>query len=91
MIGGALDVTVVKQPDGSILLENPKFLPVVTHYDPGYANVRTVLLRDYTEELAQNHGVRAQTPAFSLEYIHNIVTTVIDPEFLDEVPQEPKG
>ncbi len=91
MIGGALDVTVVKQPDGSILLEDPKFLPVVTHYDPGYANVRTILLRDYTAELAQNHGVRAQTPAFSLEYIHNIVTTVIDPEFLDEVPQEPKG
>ena len=60
----------------------PQLLPTVTHYDAGKANVRTYLFRDYTQELAQNHGVRAKYSDFSLDTIQKIAQNNISSEFL---------
>ena len=86
MVGAILTVQLRKvvEPDGTVqcsVLE-PELHPTVTHYDAGKSNVRTCLLRDYTEELAQKHGVRAEYPDFSLESARQIAQQNIADEFL---------
>ena len=51
-------------------------------YDSNYTNARAYLYRDYTEELAAAHGVRARFSGFSKEYITQLLTEYISPEFL---------
>lgn len=86
MIGAILDFTIQKttQPDGSsetVILE-PKLYPTVNHYDAHYANVRMYLFRDYTEELASQHGVRGKYPQFNRGYIESVLTNNLSEEFL---------
>ena len=52
------------------------------HYDSNYTNARAYLYRDYTEELAAAHGVPARFSGFSKEYITQLLTEYISPEFL---------
>ena len=61
----------------------PKLLPTVTHYDAGKSNVRTYLFRDYTQELAAAHGVRANYSDFSLDRIQKIAQNNISSDFLE--------
>lgn len=86
LVGAILTVQLNKttEPDGTVqcsVLE-PELHPTITHYDAGKSNVRTCLLRDYTEELAQKHGVRAEHPEFSLETAWQIARQNIAGEFL---------
>mgnify|MGYP000177516119 CR=1 FL=1 len=72
------------EPDGTVqcaVLE-PKLLPTVTHYDAGKSNVRTYLFRDYTQELAKQHGVRAKHSDFSLDTVQKIAQNNISASFL---------
>ncbi len=86
LIGITLTFDIVKttQPDetSETLIENVHAIPTVMHYDANYANGRVYLLRDYTDELAALHGVRASYPAFSRAYIETILQNNISPEFL---------
>ena len=66
----------------TVTIENPKFVPTVTHYDANYSNVRNYLLKDYSQELAVVHGVRAFEPVFSIEFMENIIHKYIPEEFL---------
>ena len=78
------DVTKTTQPDGISTVEigNVKAVPSVTHYDAGYTNIRQYLLRDYTEELAAQHGTRASSGRFDLAYIREVLTHWIDESYL---------
>lgn len=83
MLGGMLNFEFVRNnKTGEITIENVKFEGVVTHYGSGYTNIRVYPLEDYTEELASRHGVLSNTPSFSREYLDDILTDVIDEEFL---------
>lgn len=86
LIGGVLDLTIQKtvNPDGTRELEllEPKIHGVMSHYDSGYANGRVYMFSDYTQELAQSHGVRSSCPSFSLEYIQQVLENNVSPEFL---------
>lgn len=86
MVGVILtfDITKTTQPDGSASASvgNVHAVPMVMHYDSNYANARAYLYRDYTEELAAAHGVRARFSGFSKEYITQLLTEYISPEFL---------
>lgn len=87
MVGLALsfDLVQVEQPDGTreaLAIENVQVRPAITHYDSRFANIRSYLFRDYTEELATAHGVRSNDPSFSIDYIRQLVETHISPEFL---------
>jgi len=87
LVGAILTLQMQKttDPDGTVhraVLE-PKLHPTVTHYDAGKSNVRTYLLRDYTQELAANHGVRGNYPGFSLEKAGQIAENNISSDFLD--------
>lgn len=84
MLGGALDVTVTKNFEtDAIELTKVQFIPLVTHYEGDCSNVRIYRLADYTDEMAQTHGVRAgKTPDFSVAWLNQSVSGVIDAQFL---------
>ncbi len=86
LIGLIFTLNIVKttQPDGTseTVIESPAVTPMVMHYDANYANGRAYLYRDYTDELAAAHGVRARWSSFSKEYILQVLTEYISPEYL---------
>ena len=87
MLGGMFQFDIVKtytdlDDNYTMSIENPKFVPTVTHYDANYANVRNYLLADYTAEMADSHGVKAFQNVFSLEFMEKIVYKYIPEEFL---------
>lgn len=59
-------------------IDNVKATPIVTHYDGSYHDVRVYPREDYTQELANAHGV-----GISLEYIDDLVSQIIPQEFLE--------
>ena len=87
MLGGMFQFDIVKtytdiEDNYNVSIENPKFVPTVTHYDANYSNVRNYLLKDYTEELAAVHGVRSMQSIFSIEFMENVIHKYIPEEFL---------
>ena len=83
MLGGALNFDLVlNNTNGSVAIENVKFSGVVTHYGYNYSNLRIYPLESYTEELASKHGVISHTSDFSLDYLYDIINSVIDKQFL---------
>lgn len=83
MLGGMLNFEVVRNNKTSeITIENVTFEGVVTHFGSGYTNIRVYPFEDYTEELAAKHGVRSKTSSFSREYLEDILTDVIDEQYL---------
>ena len=59
-----------------------QFYPTVTHYGYNYSNVTVYLLKDYTAELARQHGVCTDYPYFNYDYIESVVKENIPAEFL---------
>lgn len=87
MVGMALcfELAQTVQPNGqrgTVTVEEVQVHPTVTHYDANYTNIRDYMFRDYTPELAAQHGVRARNPAFSVEYIRGLMEQYVDEEFL---------
>ena len=82
MLGVAVDLQIKKSiHSGAISIENVKAIPLVTHYESDFANVRVYPYSMYTRELAENHGVR-ERGEFSLEYADHIIRNNIPEEFL---------
>lgn len=83
LVGGILDVSVEKDGEtGTVFLREPKLRPVITQYGAGSAGVHLVLWENYTQALAQKHGVRRRDSAFSKAYIENLLEDVVPEEFL---------
>lgn len=86
MIGAILSFEIEKtvQPDGSssTVIKDPLLNPVINHYDSHFANIRVYPYQNYTEQLANSHGVREEFPEFGISYIENILRNSIQPEFL---------
>lgn len=67
MLAGMLSLSIVKDAETKkITIEQPTFIPIVTHYikgagvasnDTGYRGFKIYYLSDYTEEIAATHGV----------------------------------
>lgn len=68
LIGGVLNFTVTLAEGSEPKIEDTEFIPIVTHYDKGYANVRLYKLSDYSPELADMHGVKSNS-RFDYDYI----------------------
>lgn len=87
MIGAVLtfDITKIKQPSGESVttIETPRLHPIINHYDNDYANIRVYLFEDYTDELANGHGIRQNYPNFSRSYIETVLRNSIDNTFLE--------
>lgn len=85
MLGGCAAFDIRKNGEtGEITVENVKWYPTMTHYDMGGSyvngtrNYRVYLLKDYSEELAKNHGLNPKvgykiTRDYLIEFTKNVM------------------
>jgi len=84
MVGGVLDVNFKKSNvKKDAVITSAKLIPIVTHYDRGFRNIRIYPFSEYSKELANSHGVRTYDESFNYGYIENMLKKVIGEEFLD--------
>ena len=69
LIGGIYNFSI-DVVDGVPEIGYTEFIPIVTHYDWGYKDIRLYKLSDYTSELADNHGVNKYDD-MSLSFIYD--------------------
>lgn len=73
MIGGLGDITVIKDTEtGEITIENPKVIPIITHYGYDYTDVTLYPYSEYNQELAYAHGCTI----FNMDFIDGIIANV---------------
>ncbi len=77
MLGGMIKATFKGKP-GAMELEKVGFVPLVTHYTPGYKTTKTYVFDDYTHELAAGHG----SVGFTYEGIKEMIDETIDAKYL---------
>ena len=77
MIGMIGEITVTKDLEtGKIILSEPEAVPLITHYDSGFANVRIYRWENYTEELGKRHGCAGFNYKFAKNTIEKQVKIV---------------
>lgn len=70
MIGMLGELTVTKDLEtGKIIISEPEAIPIITHYDSGFANVKIYRWENYTEELGNRHGCAGFTYNFAKKTI----------------------
>ncbi|MBQ1235099.1 MAG: CapA family protein [Oscillospiraceae bacterium] len=86
MLAGMVELKLEKDiKSGKVNIKDVYYDPIVTHYTSGMRNFTVYRLVDYTESLANSHGVRSYD-SFSLSYLKDTYKNVIDREFYrDEV------
>lgn len=85
VVGGMLTYTVTKDfSTGKLEISNVVFNPTVTHYVRGVDDVKVYLLSQYTDELAAKQASRLSQSDFSVSYINNFVSGIIDEQFLNK-------
>lgn len=89
LISGMLDFNVsLTEGDKYAKITDVRLIPIVTHYDNSYANLRIVKLSDYTYEMASSHGVRNYASYFNYDYIVSVLQNNISEEYL-VLPEAP--
>lgn len=82
LVGLLMDLDITKSlKTGTITISNVKAIPVITHYGANYSDVTIYPYNQYNEDLANSHGIRANT-TFSMDYINKLLTDYIPEEFL---------
>jgi len=91
LVGGILNFTISKDTKtGEISIDQPYLEPIVTHYETVWQrNLCLYPLSEYTEELAEAHGVRKNSPGFSVQYIWDMLEETIGEDYLKGSPPEP--
>ena len=64
MLGGLLKLTIQKDRDGAVTVENPGVRPIVTYYPKGWSEFQVYPLEEYDNSLAENHYVAGCTKEF---------------------------
>lgn len=88
LIGGVLNFDVTMRVDENAeenqrpIIDNIEFIPVITHYDGNYHDVRVYPLDMYTRELADSHGVKSMSK-FGYEYIFEVLDRNINDKYFD--------
>jgi poly-gamma-glutamate synthesis protein (capsule biosynthesis protein) len=85
MLGGVLDLTIEMDPETRKTgISSAHVIPIVTHYDgAGRQFVHTLPFSQYTEAMAEKHGVKVNYGFFGAAYIHGIIDRNIPAAFLD--------
>lgn len=82
LIGGILKFNIIKNSKTyEISCDNIKLYPVITHYNYGFKNLKLYTYPQYTEELAEEHGVNADY-VFNIESIDKILMDNISKKYL---------
>lgn len=77
---------VYHEEDKQVTVENVQVHPIITQYDDGsLSNLRLIAYKDYTEELAEEHGLpyamSGEYGVWSMDKIKEIIDTAIPAEF----------
>lgn len=86
-VGGLFTFSVVSDGTGGVKVAEPLLTPTVFYYGPNWFSTHVYLLEEYTESIAASHGVSIHGYSLSAERARQIVTSVIDPQFLPEYLQ----
>lgn len=76
MVGGMAQITLERDKDGAVYIEEYGVTPLVCHVEEGTDGVTVYALSDYTEELAERNAIVNQDSAFSLEYCQDLCDKV---------------
>ena len=80
MLGGMASVRLnYKRSTDEISFTKVEFIPLVTQFNSNYSNLHVVPLAKYTDQMAQNHGVRN----ISRAYFHNLVSSTVDSKYVN--------
>ncbi len=80
LIGGILEFDVEKN-GSEFSIDNITLTPTIQHYEKGGAKNRVYLYSQYSEELAEQHGIN-EIAEFNMEYIDSIINKNIDEKYL---------
>lgn len=82
MVGMLAEFEVEKNlTTGEVTIGNYKAIPLITHYDYGYTAVRVYPFYDYTEQLANSHGIK-RIATFDMAFVKKIISENIPEEYL---------
>lgn len=85
MVGGFLGFDIVADLGGNgVYIENPYFIPTVTHYDINVRGFKIYRFSQYTEALEKAHGAHKFDDKMSMKYMRGIIDKEIPIEFLVE-------
>ena len=83
MLESMLQVTLTRQKDGSVIVENPGVMPLVCHYNSRWRDYTVMPLDDYSESLAASHGLASKrnvTPSYFRELATEIYGELLIPK-----------
>ena len=87
-VGGMITFDITKTNDQRAAWSNVDFTPTVCHYPRSFYGNKVYLLKDYTEELANQHAVRTYyNNTMSLTALQELVTSTIDSKYLTNYMQ----
>jgi len=79
VLGGLLQLDIHSSEEGTILVENIRITPVVSHYTAEQKEYQAVRLSEYSNDVAATHGVGG----LSTEVLQAAVQAVIPSQFLN--------
>lgn len=57
MVEAMLQVTLTRQENGTVVVENPGVMPMVCYFNSRWRGYRAIPLDDYTEDMAESHAL----------------------------------
>ena len=84
VVGGLLSLDIIGDNNGGLTVGNIMFTPTVFWYGMDWYGTHLYLMSDFTDSLASTHGVRIEGYTITPESARQIVTDVIDAEYLPE-------
>jgi len=86
MLGGLLQVELTFDEEKQVVSTRASIIPTVTHYDDDAKNYKVYKLSDYTQALADTHGIRqhAESP-LSMEFLEKLAKDLLKENMTNEV------
>ena len=84
LVGGLLSLDIVGDGKGGLTVDNILFTPTVFWYGMNWYGTHLYLLSDFTDRLASSHGLQIEGYKITTKTAREIVTDVIDAEYLPD-------
>lgn len=83
-VSGLFTFSIVSDGTGGVKIADPLLIPTVFYFGMGWYNTQLYLLEDYTDAIAAGHGIATKGHSLYPAQAREIVTDMIDPQFLPE-------
>lgn len=75
---GSMAVVHITKEDDKVKISGYESIPLVSHLEHGYGNITVYPMEEYTTELASKNWIVEQDGNFSLEYLQNLWSRVME-------------